>query len=195
MTALATLLAYLCGSIPTGVLLARLAGVDVRSQGSGNIGATNVARTAGRTLGVLTLLGDALKGLVPVVAVRALGFDATAVALVAFAALAGHVFSIFLRFRGGKGVATGLGVLFALAPGAALMPLVVFVALFAATRIVSLASILATAAAPLAMLVLGYPTPFVAAACAMAGLIVARHHENIARLFAGTEPRFQSRTD
>lgn len=195
MAALATLLAYLCGSIPTGVLLAGAAGVDVRSRGSGNIGATNVARTAGRTLGILTLIGDALKGLVPVVVARALGFDAAALASVAFAALAGHVFSIFLHFQGGKGVATGVGVLLGLAPAAALIPIAVFLAVFAATRIVSLASILATAAAPLALLVLGEPTPLVVAALAMAVLVVARHRENIARLLAGTESEFRSKAD
>src|SRR2546425_12995720 len=99
---LVILFAYLVGSIPTGVLLGRVAGVDVRRQGSGNIGATNVARTAGRTLGILTLVGDALKGLLPVLTARALELGDPTVAGVAVAALCGHVFSIFLSFRGGK---------------------------------------------------------------------------------------------
>lgn len=189
----ASLLAYLAGSIPTGVLLASLAGVDVRSQGSGNIGATNVARTAGRKLGILTLIGDALKGLLPVVIARSAGLPQELVATVGVAALAGHVFSIFLRFQGGKGVATGVGVLIGLAPAVAPIPLLLFGAVFKATRLVSLASIVAAAAAPLAMLVCGYPAPFVLGAVLIAALIVARHHENVGRLLAGTESRFESK--
>ncbi len=185
--------AYLAGSIPTGVILGRLAGVDVRHEGSGNIGATNVARTAGRGLGILTLVGDCLKGLVPVVAARSLDAHPPIVATVAVAALVGHLFSVFLAFGGGKGVATGLGVLFGLAPAAAPVPLVVFVALVAAARIVSLASIGAAAASPLAIWLCGYSASSVIAAAVIAGLIVWRHRENIERLLAGTERRFESR--
>ena len=186
-------LAYLAGSIPTGVLLGRLAGVDVRSAGSGNIGATNVARTAGRTLGILTLVGDALKGLLPVLASRALGFDATVVAATAVAALGGHVFSAFLSFRGGKGVATGVGVLIGLTPAIAPIPIAIFVLTMASSKIVSLSSILAALSAAAAVALSGYPPATVFAAFAMAGLIVFRHRENISRLLAGTERRFESR--
>jgi len=186
-------LAYLVGSIPTGVLLGRLAGVDVRSEGSKNIGATNVARTAGRGLGILTLVGDLSKGLLPVVAARWFVESERVIAAVAVAALLGHVFSIFLGLRGGKGVATGVGVLFGLAPGTAPLAIAVFAAMFALTRIVSLASILAAASAPIALLVLGYSGTFTLAAAAIALLIVWRHEENIARLVAGTEDRFESR--
>jgi len=186
-------LAYLVGSIPTGVLLGRLAGVDVRSAGSGNIGATNVARTAGRKLGVLTLLGDLTKGLAPVLAARGIGLAESVVAAVAVAALAGHVFSIFLGFRGGKGVATGLGALIGIAPGSLPIPLTLFVATFALSRIVSLSSIVAAASAPVAFLLLGYPRPACVAATTMALLILFRHRENIARLLAGTERRFESK--
>lgn len=193
MTALATLLAYLVGSIPTGVLLGRAAGIDVRSKGSGNIGATNVARTAGRTLGVLTLIGDAAKGLLPVVLARVLGFGPSGIAAVAVAATAGHVFSVFLRFRGGKGVATGAGVLLGLAPAVAAASLFIFAGVVAASRIVSLASILATLAAPLGLVLFGYPTEFSLAAAAIAAIIVARHRENVSRLLAGTEPEFESK--
>jgi glycerol-3-phosphate acyltransferase PlsY len=186
-------LAYLAGSIPTGVLLGRLAGIDVRSAGSGNIGATNVARTAGRTLGILTLVGDALKGLLPVLVSRALGFDAAIVAATAVAALVGHVFSVFLRFHGGKGVATGVGVLIGLAPAMAPIPVAIFALAMASSKIVSLSSILAALSAPVAIALLGYPSATSFAAFVMAGLIVLRHRQNISRLLAGTEPRFESK--
>jgi glycerol-3-phosphate acyltransferase PlsY len=186
-------LAYLVGSIPTGVLLGRVAGVDVRREGSGNIGATNVARTAGRGLGILTLVGDALKGLVPVLIAHALSLDGAIVAGVGVAALCGHVFSVFLGFRGGKGVATGVGVLLGLAPASVPLPLAIFIATMAATRIVSLSSILAVLSAPLAVWLWGYSSSVVAAAVAMAIVIVYRHQENISRLLAGTEHRFESK--
>jgi glycerol-3-phosphate acyltransferase PlsY len=190
---LAIAFAYLVGSIPTGVLLGRLAGVDVRQQGSRNIGATNVARTAGRTLGILTLVGDAAKGLVPVLLCRALQLDEAVVAAAAVAALCGHVFSVFLGFKGGKGVATGVGVLLGLAPASLPIPLVIFVATMALGRIVSLSSILAVLSAPLAVVLFGYPRSTAMAAVAMAALICFRHHENISRLLAGTERRFESK--
>ena len=102
--------AYLLGSVPTGLLLARASGVDIRTTGSGNIGATNVYRTMGRKLGIMTLVGDCLKGLIPVVAARYLDLSTGAVAMVGLAAFLGHVYTIFLGFKGGKGVATALGV-------------------------------------------------------------------------------------
>lgn len=186
-------LAYFAGSIPTGVLLGRLVGIDVRTTGSGNIGATNVARTAGRKLGILTLVGDALKGFLPVLAARTLGFDQAVVATTAVAALGGHVFSVFLSFRGGKGVATGVGAMLGLAPAAAPIPLAIFGAAMAGSKIVSLSSVLATVGAAIAVAILGYPRETVFAAFAMAVLIVFRHRENISRLLAGTERRFESR--
>jgi glycerol-3-phosphate acyltransferase PlsY len=193
VAALLIALAYLAGSIPTGVLLGRIAGVDVRTQGSGNIGATNVARTAGRKLGILTLVGDALKGLVPVIVARALAVAPAIVATVAVAALCGHVFSIFLAFRGGKGVATGVGVLLGLAPAVVPIALGVFIASMALSRIVSLSSILASLTAPVAIVLLGYPSAIAWAAAAIALIIVSRHHENISRLLAGTERRFEAK--
>ena len=183
-------LAYLAGSIPTGVLLARRAGVDIRSEGSGNVGATNVARTAGKGLGVLTLVGDLLKGLIPVLLVRALDASLTAVAAVGVAAIAGHVFSIFLSFQGGKGVATGFGVLLGLAPGASLIPLAIFVAAAGGTRIVSVGSMAAASSAPVTIFLFGYPAPIVAAAALISALILWRHRDNASRLLAGTEEPF-----
>jgi len=194
-------LAYLIGSLPTGLLLARLARVDPRQHGSGNIGATNVARTAGMRLGILTLLLDAIKGALPVLLAPRL-FAAADPALAgklrvtaALSAVAGHVFSVWLRFKGGKGVATGLGAILALAPASLLLPLMLFVAVFAGLRWVSLASIVAAIAAPMSAAMAGYPAPTVLAMVAIALLIVSRHRENIERILAGTEPRFGGRSE
>ncbi len=182
--------AYLCGSIPTGVLIARRLGVEVRQVGSGNIGATNVARSAGKKAGLLTLLGDAAKGLLPVLIVRLLDLRDTTLACTAVAALLGHLFPIFLGFSGGKGVATGLGVFLGLAPYAILLALLLFLATFVFFRIVSLASLVAAAATPLLLLWLAYPSACVVAGLVIALLIIARHHENITRLWKGQEPKF-----
>jgi glycerol-3-phosphate acyltransferase PlsY len=190
------LASYLIGSIPTGVLLARLKKVDVRATGSGNIGATNVARSAGKTLGLLTLLLDALKGALPVLIARSvLTADAAApyaAIVAALAAVAGHVFPVTLGFRGGKGVATALGALLALAPLSLPLPLLAFVIGFGVTRQVSAGSICAAMAAPFGAVVAGYP-PIVSTAVALLSvLILYRHRENMARIRAGTEPRFGS---
>jgi acyl phosphate:glycerol-3-phosphate acyltransferase len=187
---LAVVSAYLCGSIPTGVLIARRLGVEVRKVGSGNIGATNVARSAGKKAGLLTLVGDAAKGLIPVLVVRFLNLGETTVAATAVAALLGHLFPLFLGFSGGKGVATGLGVFLGLAPYAILLALLLFLAVFALFRIVSLSSLVATAATPLLLLMLAHPREHVVAGLVIALLIIMRHHENIARLWKGQEPKF-----
>ena len=142
-------LAYLCGSIPTGVILTQRLGLDIRNMGSGNVGATNVARSAGKKVGLLTLLGDVIKGLVPVLLVGFFDLGETALSCAAVAALLGHLFSPFLGFSGGKGVATGLGVLLGLAPLAVLLALLVFLVTFVLSRIVSLSSLVATAITPL----------------------------------------------
>src|SRR2546422_8234904 len=169
---LAVVSAYLCGSIPTGVLVARRLGVEVRKVGSGNIGATNVARSAGKKAGLLTLLGDAAKGLLPVLLVRFLDLGETTLAATAVAALLGHLFSPFLGFSGGKGVATGLGVFLGLAPYAILFALFLFLATFALSRIVSLSSLVATAATPLLLLLLAYPRERVVAGLVIAVLVI-----------------------
>lgn len=187
---LAVIGAYLCGSIPTGVLIARQLGVDVRTVGSGNIGATNVARGAGKKAGILTLLGDAAKGLIPILVVRFFALGEMTLAGVAIAALLGHIFPIFLGFSGGKGVATGLGVFLGLAPYVILLALLVFAVTFALTRIVSLSSLVATAATPVFLFLLAYPRGHVIAGVVIAGLIIVSHRENIARLRKGQEPKF-----
>lgn len=194
-------LSYLIGSIPSGYLLGLVYRVDVRATGSGNIGATNVARSVGAGAGLATLAIDVAKGAVPVLLVGAIdllsvplaGLDLQARALAAVSAACGHVFSVFLRFRGGKGVATTFGALLALAPAAALGALLIFAAALALTRIVSIASMTAAVAAPLWSVALGYPSLVSLAAGILAALIVFRHRANIARLRAGTEPTIGSK--
>jgi glycerol-3-phosphate acyltransferase PlsY len=181
--------AYLCGSIPSGVLLARSAGVDVRRVGSRNIGATNVARAAGLRLGLATLLADVAKGVLPVTIARATGMGDATAAFVAVAAFLGHLFPPVLGFAGGKGVSTALGVSLALYPLATVPAVAAFTATVFATGFVSLGSMIAIAIAPVAVLVFGYPVPDVAAAIVMACLVIVRHRENVVRLLAGTEPK------
>jgi len=189
LTLALVLLAYLCGSVPTGVLLSRRRGVDPRDIGSGNIGATNVARAAGPTAGVLTLAGDMLKGVVPVLLARRLGVPLSGVAVVGLAAFVGHLYSCFLGFDGGKGVATGFGVLLALAPLGATIAAVVFVVALALARYVSVASLVAAGTTTPLLLALGYPLAVVAVGLVTSVLIAARHRDNIRRLRFGTEPR------
>jgi glycerol-3-phosphate acyltransferase PlsY len=183
-------LAYLCGSIPTGVLLTRRLGLDIRTIGSGNVGATNVARSAGKKVGLLTLLGDVAKGLIPVILVRYFDLGEVALACAAVAALLGHLFSPFLGFSGGKGVATGMGVLLGFAPMVVLLALLFFGVTFAASRIVSLASLVAAAATPLLLWWFAYPPARTYAGVLIALLIIIRHHENIVRLLNGQEQKF-----
>ena len=182
-------LGYLCGSIPFGVLFARAAGVDVRRTGSGNIGATNVARTAGAGLGILTLLADAGKGALPVVIASWLDVGPAVAAVAGFAAFAGHVYPP-TGAGGGKGVATALGVHAALCPPAACVAVAVFAAVFAASRFVSVASVVGALAAPVTACLVGAPTAVVGASALMAAVVAFRHRENFARLRAGAEPRF-----
>ncbi len=184
------ILAYLIGSIPFGVLLARARRVDLRRHGSGNIGATNVARTLGPGAGLFTLLGDALKGVLAVwLAERVLGSPAGVAGAGVFAFL-GHVFSVFLKFRGGKGVATGLGVFAWLTPGATLCAAGVFALCLAAFRYVSISSMVSALSLPVWGLVWQAPREYVTTAALVALLVVVRHTDNIRRLRAGTESKF-----
>src|SRR5215472_18892529 len=199
---------YLLGSIPFGYLLVKFfRGQDIRLSGSGNIGATNVARSGARGLGVLTLLLDILKGALAVGFGWALarsgynvcGDHATypctpALRLMAIAglfAILGHLFPVWLKFKGGKGVATALGVFAILFPKAVLISLVIFVIVLAASRFVSLGSILAAIAFPIAAWLLYHPEwPSLVLVGGVAVLVVAKHHQNIRRLLAGNENRF-----
>ncbi len=184
-------LGYLCGALPTGVWFGRRAGIDVKRAGSGNIGATNVARTAGARAGLLTLFCDVAKGFVPAVLARALTSDLWLAMGVGLAAFVGHVLPVFSRFAGGKGVATGFGVFAALAPAAASASFVVFLAVAFSTRYVSLASISAAATLPLACVALQVARPFSVGAFVVAAIILVRHRENLRRLRTGLEPKFR----
>jgi glycerol-3-phosphate acyltransferase PlsY len=183
---------YLLGSVPTGYILGRLAGVDVRTAGSGNVGATNVARVVGKRVGILTLIADMAKGLIPVIVARELELSLLPVAAVGFAAFLGHLYPIFLKFRGGKGVATAFGVFLGLAPLATLILTVVFTIVMASARIVSLGSIVTALASPVVLWFCDYSLVLVGMATLIAALIIIRHGTNIQRLRAGTEPRFRS---
>lgn len=186
---------YLLGSIPFGYLLVRaFRGADVRTTGSGNIGATNVARTS-PILGLMTLVFDVLKGIAAVgLALTMFPANRTAAFVAALAAISGHVFPVWLRFRGGKGVATGVGSFLLLTPKAILLAMAVFVALMAIFRYVSLASVTAAATLPV-FAVLLHEAPS-SAQIVLAGtssaLIILKHRQNIHRLLAGAEPKFRA---
>ncbi len=192
MTAsLLLIFAYLLGSVPTGVILAKaFGGVDPRTQGSGNIGATNVLRTAGKKLGVLTLLGDTIKGFLPVILARSCMDAQIWVGAVALAAFIGHLYPIFLRFKGGKGIATGLGAFLALAPLPAILSCLVFAAVVYRWRYISLGSLAATAAFPIFLAWLNPHRIYLPFALVIGALIFYRHRENIERLRAGKESEF-----
>jgi glycerol-3-phosphate acyltransferase PlsY len=186
------LAAYLGGSIPTGLLVARARGVDLRGVGSGNIGATNVARALGRGFAIAVLLGDALKGFVPVFVGRRLlpPLPPAAVALAGLAAIVGHMFTVFLRGRGGKGVATSLGVALAISPPAALCGFALYVVVYLTLRISSVGSLLGIWSFPaFAALFGGVPRPYLALSIGTALLVTLRHRANIARLLRGEEKR------
>lgn len=189
---------YLLGSIPFGVITTRLGGAgDLRQIGSGNIGATNVLRTGRRDLAAITLLGDGLKGAIAVLAAKVLTHDnAAACAIAGGAAFVGHLFPVWLKFRGGKGVATFYGVLFAVAWPVGGLAALTWLAMAALFRISSLAALTAAALAPLFAFAtdgLGAPNhekyPIIVLTLFMAVLIYVRHHENIGRLLKGQEPR------
>jgi glycerol-3-phosphate acyltransferase PlsY len=183
-------LSYLLGSIPCGLLLTRVAGLgDIRSIGSGNIGATNVLRTGSKLLALLTLLGDVGKGLAAVLVVSALWpMEPALPALAGLAAVLGHLFPVWLKFKGGKGVATALGVLFAMAWPVAVFAALIWLAVAVLTRYSSLAALVATAMAPVAMWYIAgaFDAAIVLVIC---GLLWIRHHENIRRLLRGAEPK------
>ena len=187
---LTTLIAYLLGSIPFGYLIVHWQrGIDVRATGSGSIGATNVMRNLGVLGFVATFMLDAGKGLLAVLlASKMTSGNPTWVAAAAFAAVFGHCFPVWLKFRGGKGVATGVGVFMALAPWQVVLVLVIFAVVVAIWRYISLGSIVATAAFPILVHLMKHP-PFqiVLGATGAAVIIIARHHANIARLLKGTE--------
>jgi glycerol-3-phosphate acyltransferase PlsY len=187
LIALALLAAFALGSIPTGVIVARARGVDLRKVGSGNIGATNVGRALGKGWAIFVLIVDALKGYAPA-ALAARRLPPLAVAGVALAAVLGHMFSVFLKGRGGKGVATSLGAALALSPLAALCCAGVYLLLYAAFRISSVGSLVAISGFPLALWLTGdRERAHYAFAAVMAVLVIARHKDNIRRLMRKEE--------
>lgn len=191
--ALLILGAYLIGSIPTGVIVGRMRGFDPRAVGSGNIGASNVVRAGGISSAVMTLVGDALKGAIPVIFTRAAGFPPSTIAWVGLAAFIGAICSVFLGFSGGKGIACALGIWLAISPMAILFALAAFAVVVAISRITSLASIAAAIVLPPVVAALGLPRHYLLLAIVMTALALFRHRENIMRLSRGEEPKFQPR--
>jgi len=184
------LLAYFMGAIPTGLIVARLRGIDIRTVGSGNIGATNVLRSVGPWPALAVMLIDPLKGVAAVTVPTLLGLDPWWVVASAMAAVLGNGFNVFLRFRGGKGVATTLGVFVVIDPWITLTGVLIFALVLVFGRIVSLASLTAVCSAPIMLLVLGDASPSTTLlAFALALISVWRHRDNLARLANGTERR------
>ena len=185
---------YLIAAIPTGIVLAKVMGYDdVRGKGSGNIGATNVYRVAGKLPGILTLVGDILKGLLPLLACKTwLEPTPTQLGVASAIAIVGHCYPVYLKFKGGKGVATALGIFLVLSPMAVLGAAIVFIAAVAISRFISLGSVMAAVAAPLLTLVFGHPREIFLSSLFIGALIVWRHRSNIKRLLDGSENRFKA---
>ena len=185
----AVLAAYLLGAIPFGLLLTRaLSKRDPREHGSGNIGATNAMRTGGKLVGALTLLADILKGVIPVALAIAAGLSETWIAIVAAATFIGHLYPVYLRFRGGKGVATMLGVILPWQPLIAGIGLLLWFVLMKLSHYVSLASILAALSLPLLIALTDGSRPALMTGLLIAALVTLKHTSNIKRLLDGTEP-------
>jgi len=180
---------YAFGSVPFAFILARRAGIDVRVAGSGNVGAANVLRTTGMPLGVIVMALDMLKGAATVLLASALGGTPSAMAAAGAAAVVGHIYPIWLRFHGGKGVAVAAGAFAVLAPVATIAAASVFVIVVWLSRVVSLGSVAATVTLPPAAVLSGEPVSVVAAAIGSGSLILFRHRANLQRLLSGTERR------
>lgn len=184
-------IAYLVGSVPTGYILSAVSGIDIRTAGSGNIGATNVSRVVGWKAGVITLMADAGKGFIPVFLTVHFDFDPVVTALTGLAAFLGHLYPVFLKFKGGKGVATGLGCIAGLDPLVAGCLAVVFLIIVILFRWVSLGSMGGAAFAPVLFWTFHHPLPYVWMSLVMVLLIIVRHHDNIRRMLAGQESKIE----
>lgn len=194
MIVVAVVAAFLLGSFPSGVIVSRmLLGRDIREVGSGNVGAANAARAGGMKAGAAVGLLDVLKGVVAVLLGRWLGLDSSGLALVAVAAVLGHDFSIFLRLRGGKGVATTFGAMLAIAPPGTLIAAIVWLGVIFSTGYSSLASLVALTALPLTLGLTGQPPAIIIASLLLLVIGLVKHRSNIARLLAGTESSFRRR--
>lgn len=188
------ILSYLMGSLSTAIIVCKLMGLpDPRSQGSGNPGATNVLRIGGKRAAAITLFGDLLKGFIPIALARVFITEPLWLALIAFAALLGHLFPIFFRFQGGKGVATSFGMLLGLSWPTALVVLVTWLLMAAIFRISSLSALTASLVAPLAMLWFSPHVEFFWMTCAMTLVLLISHRSNLRNLFAGKEGKIGER--
>jgi glycerol-3-phosphate acyltransferase PlsY len=183
-------ISYLLGCIPFGILFARKNKIDLREHGSGNIGATNVSRVLGKKAGILTLLGDLSKGVVAVALASYLLDSQIQIAIAGLMVFIGHVYPVFLKFKGGKGVATGLGVFLFLMPWATISVIGVFAVTLKASGYVSLSSVLAALFLPLFGIFYQYPPEFMAVSVLVALIVLHRHHENLQRILDGRESRF-----
>lgn len=192
-TALLIIFSFLLGSIPCGVVIARVKGIDLKKVGSGNIGATNVLRTMGKGAAVLTLLGDVLKGTLAIAVGRYFSNDLTLTGILGFSAILGHNFSFFLAFKGGKGVATSVGVLLLYSPKAAFVTILIWLATIEITKYSSLGAIISFGALPLTVFLLDYTPEKLAISVLIAFLLLVRHADNIKRLAKGIEPRIGER--
>jgi acyl phosphate:glycerol-3-phosphate acyltransferase len=186
---------YAFGSVPFAFILARRAGIDVRVAGSGNVGAANVLRTTGMPLGVIVMALDMLKGAATVLLASAIQGTPSAMAAAGAAAVVGHIYPVWLRFHGGKGVAVAAGVFGVLAPVATVAAASVFLIVVWTSRVISLGSVAATVTLPSAALLSGAPASVIAAAVGSGSLILFRHRANLRRIFSGTERRMGSRGD
>jgi glycerol-3-phosphate acyltransferase PlsY len=184
------ILSYLLGCIPFGVLFARKNKINLREHGSGNIGATNVSRVLGKKAGILTLLGDLSKGVAAVALASYLLDSQIQIAISGLMVFIGHVYPVFLKFKGGKGVATGLGVFLFLMPWATVCVIGVFAVTLKASGYVSLSSVLAALFLPLFGIFFQYPPEFMAVSVPVALIVLHRHHENMQRILDGSESRF-----
>ena len=185
---------YLLGSIPTGLVLAKAFSTkDIRREGSGNIGATNVTRLLGKTFGALTFTGDMLKGFLPVfLGARIFNAAPEAVCIFGLAAFLGHLFPLYLKFKGGKGVATAFGIFFYFSPAVMLIEIALFTGIAATWRCVSLASLAAVAALPVLLALLSFPLPILLLSILFGLLIFFKHKANIQRLLQGTENKIRA---
>lgn len=184
-------IAYLIGSIPIGLILSKIKGKDPRQTGSGNIGATNVMRTAGKAMGVITLIGDVAKGFLPVIVVKHYSHEPILVAALGFLAFLGHLYPIYLRFKGGKGVATALGVYLAISPLAILIDILVFILVLLRWRYVSLGSLVAAAMMPVILIFLRISYEYIVLSVLVGAFIFIKHRDNMRRLSQGQENRLK----
>ncbi len=192
MTLLLCVFAFLFGSIPWGYLIGKMKGVDLKTRGSGNIGTTNVMRVIGKKEALYTLLLDISKGFIPVFILKLFpqySNNFTVLGIVGFLAIVGHCFTPFLKFKGGKGVATSLGVLLAYAPLAGLITIVLWILIVKITKISSVGALISFALVPLNVYFLGYSQEILIFTAMFTIIIYSRHISNIKRLFSGTEPR------